>query len=136
MYLENFKQLRKAKGLTLKGIADQLGLSKQALHKWEQSNVIPNEYAAKICSILEIDLEDQEFYNSDCIVELRKKLGIKQANFAALLEISHPTLNRWENGTVQLTEKNTLMLHQLYKKLSGDLKSPEVKAENEKAAEE
>ena len=110
MYLENFKSLREVKGLSLQNIADQLNLTKQCLHTWEKSRVIPNKYAPEICSILGISLEDQEFYHPNCIVKFRKSLNMSRAAFAALLELS---------------QKNTILLHELYKKLSSDFKSPQ-----------
>lgn len=125
MYLENFKSLREAKGLSLQNIADQLNLTKQCLHTWEKSRVIPNKYAPEICSILGISLEDQEFYHPNCIVKFRKSLNMSRAAFAALLEVSDSTLSRWERGAMELSQKNTILLHQLYKKLSSDFKSPQ-----------
>lgn len=92
-------------------MADQFG----RLHRWEKNNVIPNEYAPEICSILGINIEDQELYTPDWIIELRESLEMKPLSFAALLEVSELTLWRWESGRTKLSEKNTIMLHNLYK---------------------
>ncbi len=50
---------------------------------------------------------------------------MSRAAFAALLEVSDSTLSRWERGTMELSQKNTILLHGLYKKLSSDFKSPQ-----------
>ncbi len=45
---------------------------------------------------------------SNLISELRQRLGLSQEKFAARLNVSLPTINRWEKGKTRL---NTLALH-------------------------
>ena len=36
--------------------------------------------------------------NPECIIKLRKRLGMTQAKFAATIGVSFATVNRWERG--------------------------------------
>lgn len=124
MYLENFKKLRKAKGLTLKNIADQLGVTVPYVRKWEIEKVIPDKFSDTVCNLLGIPIEEQEFYCPDCIINFRKSLDMNPTDFSILLEVSPSTLTRWESGRMEVSPKSTIRLHNLYKKINSDLKSP------------
>lgn len=127
MYLENFIGIRKAKGLSLQQIADSIGVSKQLIHQWEKSSVIPNSYAEKVCLLLDLDIKKQEFSQPKFLRDFRLKLGLSSDEMSALLEVNPSTISRWENGNMEISRNATIRLHNLYKAYSSDLKSPESK---------
>lgn len=50
---------------------------------------------------------------ADRVKELRRKLGLSQQNFAALLGLTAMSVSRWETGRVLPTELSSLLLNLL-----------------------
>lgn len=46
----------------------------------------------------------------ETIINLRKEKGLTQEKMAELLEVSRQTISRWENGTVQPSNENIILL--------------------------
>ncbi len=58
-------------------------------------------------SYSEIDKSEVHFVKYDypkALVELRAKLNISQHELADILEVSYPSVSRWENGHFELTK--------------------------------
>ena len=59
MLNENIKQLRKNKGYTQETLAQQLGVVRQTVSKWEKGLSVPDaELMQKIAEVLEVDVGD------------------------------------------------------------------------------
>ena len=59
MFHENLLQLRKLKNMTQEDIADKVGVSRQAVAKWESGETIPDlEKARLLAGVLEVSLDD------------------------------------------------------------------------------
>lgn len=129
MYLENLIELRKAKGISIKRFASELGVSRQLIYDWQKSGVIPNNYAPKVCDLLGVKFEDQEFNDPQFLLDFRLRIGLSGSEMSALLDVEPSTVSRWENGDMEISRNATIRLHSLYKAYTSDLKSPDKNKE-------
>lgn len=59
MFCENLVQLRKKRGITQEVLAQEIGVSRQTLSKWESGEVMPDiESARKISQVLDASLDE------------------------------------------------------------------------------
>ena len=63
MFKDNLLQLRKLKNLTQEDIAEQIGVSRQAVAKWESGDTMPDlEKSRLLAEVLEVSLDDLANY--------------------------------------------------------------------------
>lgn len=56
---KNLQKLRKQKNLTQEALAEQVGVARQTIAKWETGESVPDlEMAAKLASVMEVSLDD------------------------------------------------------------------------------
>ena len=66
MFHENLVQMRKMKRLTQEDIAEKLGVTRQAVAKWEAGETVPDLDKCKILAeIFEVSLDDLANYEPD-----------------------------------------------------------------------
>ncbi len=66
MFNENLVQLRKLNKLTQEDIAEKIGVSRQAVAKWEAGETLPDiERCKQIADIFGVTLDDLANYSSD-----------------------------------------------------------------------
>lgn len=71
MFKDNLVQLRKMKHLTQEDIAETLGVTRQAVAKWEAGDTIPDlDKCRVLAELLEVSLDDLANYEPD------KNLGL------------------------------------------------------------
>lgn len=117
LLLPNFTELRKAKGLSLAKIAEEFGITKQAVQKWDASSVIPNEYAERVCTLLGIAFEDQATFTGEFIQKFRKEIGMNISDFAIMIDVNPSNVIRWESGETEMTSKRQQRLYEYYKRI-------------------
>jgi len=55
---KNLRELRKSKGLSIRGLSEKIGISHNTLATYERNEVIPTiNYAIKICEFLQVPIE-------------------------------------------------------------------------------
>jgi DNA-binding Xre family transcriptional regulator len=57
-YIEKIKFICKKKGITLKNLAENIGMTEGGFHLSVKNNTLKVDHLLKICSILEIDISD------------------------------------------------------------------------------
>ena len=63
MFKDNLLQLRKLKNLTQEDIAERIGVSRQAVAKWESGDTMPDlEKSRLLAEVLEVSLDDLANY--------------------------------------------------------------------------
>ncbi|MBR1700911.1 MAG: helix-turn-helix domain-containing protein [Lachnospiraceae bacterium] len=63
MFKDNLIQLRKFKRLTQEDLAEQLGVTRQAIAKWEAGETVPDlDKCKKLAEIFEVSLDDLANY--------------------------------------------------------------------------
>ena len=66
MFSENLVRLRKLRQLTQEDIAEAVGVSRQAVAKWESGDTIPDiEKCRLLAELFEVSLDDLANYESD-----------------------------------------------------------------------
>ena len=56
---KNLQKLRKQKNMTQEALAEQVGVARQTIAKWETGESVPDlEMAAKLASVMEVSLDD------------------------------------------------------------------------------
>lgn len=66
MFHDNLVQMRKMKRLTQEDIAEKLGVTRQAVAKWEAGETVPDLDKCKILAeVFEVSLDDLANYDSD-----------------------------------------------------------------------
>ena len=66
MFSENLVRLRKLKQMTQEDIAEAVGVSRQAVAKWESGDTIPDiEKCRLLAELFEVSLDDLANYESD-----------------------------------------------------------------------
>ena len=56
---KNLQKLRKQKNMTQEALAEQVGVARQTIAKWETEESVPDlEMAAKLASVMEVSLDD------------------------------------------------------------------------------
>ena len=66
MFKDNLLQLRKLKNMTQEDIADKVGVSRQAVAKWESGETIPDlEKGRLLAETLEVSLDELANYESN-----------------------------------------------------------------------
>ena len=69
---EKLRQLRRKKGLSQEAVAKELGISRQAVSKWETDIAQPDlDNLKKICEILEISAD--ELLDISCTIHIKKE---------------------------------------------------------------
>ena len=59
MISKSLQKLRKQKNLTQEALAEQVGVARQTIAKWETGESVPDlEMAAKLASVMEVSLDD------------------------------------------------------------------------------
>ena len=66
MFHDNLVQLRKMKKMTQEEIAGELGVSRQAIAKWENGETVPDlDKCRRLAELLEVSLDDLANYESE-----------------------------------------------------------------------
>lgn len=66
MFKDNLVQLRKLKSLTQEDLAERIGVTRQAVAKWEAGETMPDlEKAKLLAEILEVSLDDLANYETE-----------------------------------------------------------------------
>ena len=103
MFHENLLQLRKLKNMTQEDIADKVGVSRQAVAKWESGETIPDlEKARLLAGVLEVSLDDLTNY------EPRENMGL-----------SVPPKGKYLFGIVTVGDKGQIVIPAKARKVFG-----------------
>ena len=117
-FCEKLQQLRKSAELTQDEFAERIGVSRQAISKWESGASYPDlKNLQTICDYFNCSpdslLNDERSINEEPIDPsytfdptgigsrirtIRGTCGIGQEHFAELLEVSRQSVSKWENG--------------------------------------
>jgi len=82
---KNIQQIRKQKNLTQQALADQTGVSRQTVAKWEAGDSVPDlETAGRLASVLDVPLDD--LVNAP-VEELDEKSGLKGKHMFGLVTV-------------------------------------------------
>lgn len=66
MFKDNLVQLRKYKQLTQEDLAEKIGVTRQAIAKWEAGETVPDlERSRKLAEVFEVSLDDLANYESN-----------------------------------------------------------------------
>lgn len=57
MYIENLKNYRYQRDLTLQQVADYCGVSRQYICKWEKQNEVPDKFLKIISKLYELEVK-------------------------------------------------------------------------------
>ena len=103
MFHENLLQLRKLKNLTQEDIAEKVGVSRQAVAKWETGETMPDlERARLLASVLEVSLDDLTNY------EPKENMGL-----------SVPPKGKYLFGIVTVGDKGQIVIPAKARKVFG-----------------
>ena len=117
--MNRLKELRKAKKLTQKELAEEIGISKRTLAYWEngESQIKPekaeklaNFFGVSIVHLLGYEDNDFEKANQNRLKELRKEKKDTQAELANLMGVNVKTISRWEKGEFEIKPAQAKML--------------------------
>lgn len=98
------KKYRNARGVTQKDLADFLGVSQQAIAKWETDKATPDPYMLEkisdyFCiSIDELIGKEERRTIGKRLKFFRERAGYNQLEFAKKINISNSTLSQYEAG--------------------------------------
>ncbi len=129
-FCDKLQQLRRIAKLTQDEFAVRIGMSRQAISKWESGVAYPDlKNLQIICDFFnispdlllnderELSSENEASYHFDAtdlgarIRNIRMARGIGQENLAALLGVSRQSVSKWENGVTM--PKTELLLNML-----------------------
>ncbi len=66
MFKDNLVQLRKLKAFTQEDVAEKIGVTRQAVAKWESGETIPDlEKSKRLAELFEVSLDDLANYEPD-----------------------------------------------------------------------
>ena len=66
MFSENLVQLRKLKNMSQENVAEQIGVTRQAIAKWEAGESVPDlEKCRKLAELFEVSLDDLANFESE-----------------------------------------------------------------------
>ena len=66
MFGENLLQMRKLRGMTQEEVADKVGVSRQAVGKWEAGETVPDlDMARKLAEVFDVSLDDLAKYRPE-----------------------------------------------------------------------
>ena len=103
MFHENLLQLRKLKKMTQEDIAEKVGVSRQAVAKWESGETIPDlEKARQLAGVLEVSLDDLTNY------EPKENMGL-----------SVPPKGKYLFGIVTVGDKGQIVIPARARKVFG-----------------
>ena len=103
MFHENLLQLRKLKKMTQEDIAERVGVSRQAVAKWESGETIPDlEKARQLAGVLEVSLDDLTNY------EPKENMGL-----------SVPPKGKYLFGVVTVGDKGQIVIPARARKVFG-----------------
>ncbi len=103
MFHENLLQLRKLKKMTQEDIAEKVGVSRQAVAKWESGETIPDlEKARQLAGVLEVSLDDLTNY------EPKENMGL-----------SVPPKGKYLFGVVTVGDKGQIVIPARARKVFG-----------------
>ena len=103
MFHENLLQLRKLKNLTQEDIAEKVGVSRQAVAKWESGETIPDlEKARQLAGVLGVSLDDLTNY------EPKENMGL-----------SVPPKGKYLFGVVTVGDKGQIVIPARARKVFG-----------------
>ena len=113
-FSEKLPKLRKNNNLSQEQLAEQLGVSRQAVSKWEAGNSYPDmEKMLQMCQILNCHLEDlmdDGSIGNTSIEGSKNKIdlnGIYNSNFVAIWVINYETFrihNLWNSSITYIME--------------------------------
>ena len=123
---ENLQKLRKEKGISQEQLAEQLGVTRQSVSKWESGNSYPEmDKIVAICNLFHCDMD--VLINKDIIEERERKFNVEFLNGFAyidnqgyILEISEqkldlPVIQGISTQQEQIVEGNRLNEEDLVK---------------------
>ena len=103
MFHENLLQLRKLKKMTQEDIAEKVGVSRQAVAKWESGETIPDlEKARQLAGVLGVSLDDLTNY------EPKENMGL-----------SVPPKGKYLFGVVTVGDKGQIVIPARARKVFG-----------------
>ena len=103
MFHENLLQLRKQKKMTQEDIAERVGVSRQAVAKWESGETIPDlEKARQLAGVLGVSLDDLTNY------EPKENMGL-----------SVPPKGKYLFGVVTVGDKGQIVIPARARKVFG-----------------
>ena len=103
MFHENLLQLRKLKKMTQEDIAERVGVSRQAVAKWESGETIPDlEKARQLAGVLGVSLDDLTNY------EPKENMGL-----------SVPPKGKYLFGVVTVGDKGQIVIPARARKVFG-----------------
>lgn len=98
---ENLQKLRKEKGISQEQLAEQLGVTRQSVSKWESGNSYPEmDKLVTICQIFDCDLDS--LINKDIMQENSKQEA------TSIVKIMISEVTTYIKKTIQLLEQNSL----------------------------
>lgn len=66
MFGENLLQMRKLRGMTQEEVAEKVGVSRQAVGKWEAGETVPDlDMARKLAEVFDVSLDDLAKYRPE-----------------------------------------------------------------------
>ena len=102
MFTENLIQLRKLHNLTQEALAEQVGVSRQAIAKWESGESVPDlERSRRLAQVFDVSLDEL-------------------ANFASeTVPLPVPPRGKYVFGVVTVGEKGQIVIPQKARKVFG-----------------
>ena len=98
-------ELRKKNGYSQEELADKLGLSRQAVSKWERAESSPDTDNL-ICLAKLYNISLDELLNTDqSVEEIRKEVKEKESDSVKKIEISEDGVTITENGETKIIKK-------------------------------
>lgn len=124
MYLaQNLKYLRESKGIKQEEMSNMIGVEQGTISSWENGNRKPCiDMIVVLAELFEVSLDNLVLQDmrppvprySENIRFLRKKHGMKQEDIANLLGVSKATASKYENGNVDLTALQLVILSDFF----------------------
>jgi transcriptional regulator with XRE-family HTH domain len=117
------RKFRRNLGLTQVGLAQRAGISASKLSRWEaRKSELTSDEQARLESALDLALAQRAeviagpLTSPDCksFKQLRQMFGIGQAELARKAGLAQSTVSLFENGHVQLSEKDRLALEKAF----------------------
>lgn len=102
MFTENLIQLRKLHNLTQEALAEQVGVSRQAIAKWESGESVPDlERSRRLAQVFDVSLDELANFSSETV------------------PLPVPPRGKYVFGVVTVGEKGQIVIPQKARKVFG-----------------